>query len=158
MWKAAQNPLGVPVPLILFIPDFTGLSDCLRCPLDDGKFLIVHTVEHGVNVFPLFAPAILRIWIEKPIHGNIQQSDELVKGVQAGVLAPVFDVHDGARGTVYKLGEVFLRPPFFLSFSLDFPAQGVEVKPSGVLVHSHITPTSFYISGSDMRTKQDFMI
>jgi len=33
----------------------------------------------------------------------------------------------------------------------------VEVKPSGVLVHSHITPISFYISGVIMRTKCNFI-
>jgi hypothetical protein len=33
----------------------------------------------------------------------------------------------------------------------------VEVKPSGVLVHSHITPILFYISGLIMRTKRNFM-
>jgi len=38
------------------------------------------------------------------------------------VLAPVFDVHDGTRGTVYKLGEVFLRPTLFFPLALNFPA------------------------------------
>lgn len=157
MWTAAQKPLGYSCAAVLFLTNFTGLSDCLRCPLDNGKLLIVHAVERSINMFPLFTPGILRIWIEKSIHGNVQQSDKLVKGVQAGVLAPVFNIHNGARGTVYKLGEVFLCSTLFLSLALDLPAQGVKVKPSGVLVHSHITPNSFYISGENMRTKLNFI-
>ena len=62
-----------------------------------------------------------------------------------------------ALNTVYELCKVFLCPAFCLSFALDFPAQSVEVKPSGVLVHSHITPILFYISGLTMRTKHNFM-
>ncbi len=50
--------------------------------------------------------------VEKFIHGNIQKGDEFVKGVEAGVLAPVLNIHDGARGEVYKLGQMLLRPAF----------------------------------------------
>ena len=73
------------------------------------------------------------------IHGNVQQGDKLVKRVQAGVLAPVLNIHDGARGTVYKLGQIVLRPALFFSFALDLPTQGVEVKALVILVHFHIT-------------------
>ena len=101
--------------------------------------------------------AVLPVRIKELVYGNVQQGDDLVKGIQAWMLTPVFKIHDGARGTVYKLCKVFLRPTFRLSFALDFPAQSVEVKPSGVLVHSHITPILFYISGLTMRTKHSFM-
>ena len=84
--------------------------------------------------------AALPVRIKELVYGNVQQGDDLVKGVQARMLAPVLKIHDGTRGTVYKLCKVFLCLAFCLSFALDFPAQRVEVKPSGVLVHSHITP------------------
>ena len=64
--------------------------------------------------------------------------------------------------TWQELGVLFF--PLFITaqgadiFSLDLPAQSVEIKPSGVLVHSHITPISFYISGIGMRTKQNFIL
>ena len=101
--------------------------------------------------------AVLPVRIKELVYGNIQQGDDLVKGVQARMLAPVLKIHDGTRGTVYKLCKVFLCLAFCLSFALDYPAKSVEVKPSGVLVHSHITPILFYISGLTMRTKHNFM-
>ena len=73
------------------------------------------------------------------IHGNVQQGNELIKGVEARMLPPIFDIHDGARGAIHKLGKVVLRPAFGLSFALDLPTQGVEVKVLVILVHSHIT-------------------
>ena len=76
---------------------------------------------------------------KKLIYGNIQQGDELIKGVEAGMLAPVFNIHDGARGAIHKLGQILLRPALGLSLALDLPAQGVEVEPLVILVHSHIT-------------------
>ncbi len=53
-----------------------------------------------------------------------QKEKVFVKGVEAGVLAPVLNIHDGARGEVYKLGQVLLRPAFGSSSALDFLAQG----------------------------------
>ena len=69
------------------------------------------------------------------------------------MLAPIFNIHDGARGEVYKLGQVLLRPAFSFSSALDFLAQGMTVQALFVLVHFHITPILFYISGRNMRTK-----
>ena len=91
--------------------------------------------------------AVLLVWIEKIIYGNIQQGDELIKSIEAGVLSSVFKIHDRARGAVYKLCEVFLCPAFGFSFALDFPAQRVKIKFSFILVHFHLTPILFYISG-----------
>lgn len=68
------------------------------------------------------AGAVFAGGIEELIYGNFQQCDELIKGVEAGMLAPVFDIHDGTRSTVYKLCEVFLRPALCLSFALDLLA------------------------------------
>lgn len=93
------------------------------------------------------ALAVLLVWIEKLVYGNIKQGDELIKGVEAEMLAPVLNVHDGARGAIHKLGKIFLRPAFGFSLVFNLPTQGVEVKAFVILVHSHITPISFYISG-----------
>ena len=66
--------------------------------------------------------AILPVWVKELVNGYVKQSDDLVKGVQARMLAPVLHIHNGARGTVYKLCKIFLRPTFCLSFALDLPA------------------------------------
>ena len=72
------------------------------------------------------------------IHGNFQQGDNLVKSVEAGMPAPVLNVHDGVWNTIYKLRGVFLCPALFLSFVLDPLTQSVEVRNFAVLVHFHI--------------------
>ena len=63
------------------------------------------------------------------------------------MLAAIFYVHDRARSTIYKLREILLCPALRFSFSFDFPTQSMEIKASFILVHSHITPILFYISG-----------
>ena len=73
------------------------------------------------------------------------------------MLAFVLNIHDGTGGKVYKLGQMLLRPTFGLASALDFFAQGATIQALFILVHSHITPISFYISGVNMRTKQYFM-
>lgn len=98
-------------------------------------------------MFPALTLAAQLVRVEKFIHGNIKKGDEFLKGVEAGVLAPVLNIHDGARGEVYKLGQMFLCPAFGFSSALDFLAQGMTVQALFVLVHSHITPILFYISG-----------
>lgn len=106
----------------------------------------------------VFIGSVLFGSIEKLVYGNIQQCDKLIERVKAGMLAPIFDIHDGARDTVYKLGEELLRPAFGLPFPFDLPSQGVEVQSPVVLIHSHFTPILFYISGVNMGTKQNFML
>lgn len=66
--------------------------------------------------------AVLPVRIKELVYGNVQQGDDLVKGVQARVLSPVFKIHNGAWGAVYELCKVFLRLTFRLSFALDLPA------------------------------------
>ena len=65
--------------------------------------------------------AVLPVRIKKLVYGNIQQGDDLVKGVQAWMLAPVLKIHDGTRGTVYELCKVFLCPAYIiLHFGFDY--------------------------------------
>ena len=66
--------------------------------------------------------AVLPVRIKELVYGNIQQGDDLVKGVQAWMLVPVLKIHDGTRGAIYELCKVFLRPAFRLSLALDLPA------------------------------------
>ena len=66
--------------------------------------------------------AVLPVRIKELVYGNVQQGDDLVKGVQARMLAPVLKIHDGTRGTIYELREVFLCPAFGFSFAFDLPA------------------------------------
>ena len=119
---------------------FAGFADALCGALDDNKLVFLYTVEHGINVFPALTLAILRIWIEKLIDGNIQKGDDLIKSIEAGVLALVFHIHDGARSALHKLGQILLCPAFGFPLPLDFPAQDMKTQPSCILVHFHITP------------------
>ncbi len=57
---------------------------------------------------------------------------------------------------VYKLSQILLRPDFFFPLTFDLPAQGVKIKIFFVLVHSYITPTSFYISGVKYENEVQF--
>ncbi len=88
----------------------------------------VHVVQHPVNMFPALTPAAQIVRVEKFVYGNVKKGDELVKGVEAGVLALVLNIHDGARGEVCKLGQVLLRPAFGFSSAIDFLAQGAAVQ------------------------------
>ena len=92
------------------------------CSLHDRQFLFVHCIEQPVNMLAAVAFAVLPVRIKELVYGNIQQGDDLVKGVQAWMLAPVLKIHDGTRGTVYELCKVFLCPAFRLSLALDLPA------------------------------------
>ena len=42
--------------------------------------------------------AVLPVRIKELVYGNVQQGDDLVKGVQARMLAPVLKIYDGTRG------------------------------------------------------------
>ena len=42
--------------------------------------------------------AVLPVRIKELVYGNVQQGDDLVKAVQARMLAPVLKIHDGTRG------------------------------------------------------------
>ena len=81
----------------------------------------------------------LTFCIEKLIYGNVEQSDELEKQVEAGVLAFVLDVHNGAVSLADQLRHIGLRPALFLSGLFQSEPEPMKVKPSFILVHSHIT-------------------
>ena len=87
----------------------------------------------------------------------LSESVEVQFFVRTSHSAPVFHIHDGARGAVYKLGKVLLRPALFLQLAFDFPTQGMKIKIFFILVHFYITSISFYISGEHMRTKYNFI-
>ena len=70
---------------------FSGFSDTLCGSLYDDKLLFVHSVQHPVNMFPALTLAAQLVRVEKFIYGNIKKGDELAKGVEAGVLAPVLN-------------------------------------------------------------------
>ena len=70
---------------------------------------------------------------------SIQQGDKLIKRVEAGMLAPVLNIHNGARCAIHKLRQIVLCPALSFSFALDLPPQGVKVKALVILVHFHIT-------------------
>lgn len=89
-------------------------------------------------MFPAGAFTVELVREKELIYGNIQQGDELIKGVEAGMLSPIFNIHNRARGAIHKLGQIFLRPTLGFSLSLDLPAQSLEVKLFVILVHFHI--------------------
>ena len=80
---------------------FSGFSDTLCGSRYDDKLLFVHSVQHPVNMFPALTPAAQLVRVEKFIHGNIKKGNELVKGVETGVLAPVLNImmERGVRST-----------------------------------------------------------
>ena len=79
-------------------------------------------------MFPALTPAAWLVRVEKFVYGNVKKGDELIEGIEAGVLASVLNIHDRVRGEVYKLGQVLLRPVFGFSSALDFLAQGAAVQ------------------------------
>ena len=110
------------------------------CPkVEYGQFFFVHGIEHDINLLSTGTLSIELVREKELIHGNLQQGDELIESIKAGVLPSVLNIHDGAWGSIHELGQVFLRPAFFLPLALDLTAQGVEIKVFVVLVHSHIT-------------------
>ena len=79
----------------------------------------------------------LTFCIEKLVYGNVEQSDEFEKQVEAGMLAFVLNVHSGSVSLAHQLRRIGLRPTLFLSGL--FQNEPTKVKPSVSLVHSHIT-------------------
>ena len=90
-------------------------------------------------MFPATVSATVALRIEKLVYGYIEQCDELKKHVEAGVLAFVLDVHNGAVCLADQLRNIGLRPSLFLSGLFQCQTEPMKVKPSFILVHSHIT-------------------
>ena len=80
----------------------------------------------------------LTFCIEKLIYVNVEQSDEFEKQVEAGVLAFVLNVHNGAVSLADQLRHIGLRPALLLSGLFQSEPEPVKVKPSFILVHSHM--------------------
>ena len=53
--------------------------------------------------------AVLIGWIKELIHGNLQQGDNLIKGIKAWMLPAIFYVHNGTGITVNDKGQLLLR-------------------------------------------------
>ena len=136
--------LGV-IPQQAFWPVQSGQNRktciCLHClPFSD-------TPENGAkkqrlllaNVFPATVSATVALRIEKLVYGYIEQCDELKKQVEAGVLAFVLDVHNGFVGLADQFRNIGLRPALCLSGLFQCQTEPMKVKPSFILVHSHIT-------------------
>ena len=113
---------------LLRILRFTGSLQSLCGMFHYGQLFFIHRIEHDINLFPTGTLSVELVWEKELIHGNLQQGDKLIESIKAGVLAPVLNIHDGARGAVHKLRQVFLRPAFFLPLALDLTAQGVKIK------------------------------
>ena len=69
-----------------------------------SQFFFVHGIEHDINLFSTGTLSIKLVRKKELIHGNLQQGDELIESIKAGVLPPVLDIHDGAWGAVHELG------------------------------------------------------
>ena len=93
----------------------------------------------------------LTFYIEKLIYGNVEQSDEFEKQVEAGVLAFVLNVHNGAVSLADQLRHIGLCPALFLSGLFQSQPEPMKVKPSFNLGSFSYHPISLYISGRIMR-------
>ena len=136
---AAQAPLRR-MPVLLFVRlNFSGFFQSFCSCLYNGQFSFIQRIKK--RIYPLSAFTFFTVppWKEKAIYGNIQQSDYMVKGIQTGVLAPCFQIHDRMRGSVNKLGKIFLRPAHTFPFSFDFLAKRSKVEPGLLIVHFYIT-------------------
>ena len=147
-----------------------------HCLLDGGQFSLSQRAGFGeapqqaflracgpAKISGVATPELLAVcalpytWREKKRRSRFSLRSLRLSGFSDTLCGSLYDdkllIHDGARGEVYKLGQVLLRPAFSFSSALDFLAQGMTVQALFVLVHFHITPILFYISGRNMRTK-----
>lgn len=89
---------------IIRILRFTGFLQSLCGMFHYSQFFFVHGIEHDINLFSTGTLSIKLVRKKELIHGNLQQGDELIESIKAGVLPPVLDIHDGAWGAVHELG------------------------------------------------------
>ncbi len=61
----------------------------------------------------------------------------VIKGVEAGVLAVILVIHDGARSPVNNIGQLLLRHPSGLPRPLDGEPYIVKIKPSFISLNLH---------------------
>ena len=108
--------------------------------LDGGfynfQFFFVQEAQHGVNPLSALAPFILGR-IEILIYRYIKHCYHLIKGVEAGVLAVILVIHDGARSPVNNIGQLLLCHPAGFPCPLDGEPYIVKIKPSFISFNLH---------------------
>ena len=62
------------------------------CGLHDNKLLLIHRIEHNINVLTATFPAPLIFLVEKLVYGNIKHGNELKEQIKTGVLPLVLIV------------------------------------------------------------------
>ena len=77
--------------------------------------------------------------MNKLVNRNVKHGNELYKKVETRILSFVLDIHNGTGVTVYQFRNIGLRPALFFSGLFESRPEAVKVKPSFILVHSHIT-------------------
>ena len=102
-----------------FVPKAPGTAGAFLALLIWIGLYYVHFVKQVIYMLSTITLAILLVWIEKIIYGNIQQGDDLIKSIEAGVLSSVFKIHDGAWGDMKMYQD---------ERKLDFHALGREIK------------------------------
>ena len=86
-------------------------------------------------MFPALVLSVVPVRVEKFIYGNTQKGDDFIKGIEAGVLAPVLNIHDGARGEVYKLVWCYVKKKYKLNMNsiLIFLIMPLQFRVSSIL-------------------------
>ena len=105
---------------------------CLFGWKEEGGRAVQHTLS-------ALAPFILGR-IEVLIYRYIEHCHHLIKGVEAGVLAIILVIHDGARSPVNNIGQLLLRHPAGLPRSLDGESYIVKIKSSFISFIFIISP------------------
>lgn len=102
---------------------------CLFGWKEEGGRAVQHTLS-------ALAPFILGR-IEVLIYRYIEHCHHLIKGVEAGVLAIILVIHDGARSPVNNIGQLLLRHPAGLPRPLDGEPYIVKIKASFISFYLH---------------------
>ena len=71
------------------------------------------------------------------IYRYIKHCHHLIKGVEAGVLAVILVIHDGARSPVNNIGQLLLRHSSGLPCPLDGEPYIVKIKSSFISLNFH---------------------
>ena len=100
------------------------------------QFFFIKRVEHGVNTLSALAPFILGR-IEVLVNRYIEHRYHLIEGVEAGVLAVILVIHDGAWSPVNDICQLLLRHPAGFPSSLDGEPHIVEIEASIILLYFH---------------------
>ena len=102
---------------------------CLFGWKEEGGRAVQHTLS-------ALAPFILGR-IEVLIYRYIEHCHHLIKGVEAGVLAIILVIHDGARSPVNNIGQLLLCHAAGFSCTLDGEPYIVKIKASFISFYLH---------------------